>query len=113
MKRVVVAGLLVMTACGSVSSGDGTISTFNPNPDVTVSIPTEEEMQEQLERSEEFAATLIGLAEQEAVGAIEAEGLTPRVVARDGEYYAVTEDYSVSRINLVIELGVVTEATVG
>lgn len=113
MKRIAVAGLLVMVACGSGPSGDETISTFNPNPDVTVSIPTEEEMQQQLERSEEFAATLIGLVEQEAVDAIEAEGLIPRVVARDGEYYAVTEDYSVSRINLVIESGLVTEATVG
>ena len=113
MKRSIAAGVLFLAACGSGSTGDETISTFNPNPDVTASIPTEDEMQAQLERSEEFAATLIGLPEQEAVEAIEAEGLIARVVARDGEYYAVTLDYSVSRINLVIESGLVTEATVG
>ena len=118
MKRILNSGLLatatlVVTACGPGPSGDETISTFNPNPDVTVSIPSEEEMQAQLERSEAFAATLIGLAEQEAVDAIEAEGLIARVVAREGEYYAVTEDYSVSRINLVIDSGLVAEATVG
>jgi hypothetical protein len=106
-------GLTLVGACGSGPSGDETISTFNPNPDVTASIPTEEEMQAELERSEEFAATVIGLTEQEAIDAIEAEGLIARVVARDGEFYAVTEDYSVSRINLVVEAGLVTEATVG
>lgn len=118
MKRFVAAGLFAVgltfvNACGSGMSGDEAISTFNPNPDVSVSIPTEEEMQAQLERSEEFAATLIGLAEQDAIDAIEAEGLVPRVIARDGEYYTVTEDYSVSRINLVTESGLVTEAAVG
>lgn len=113
MKLLLVSGLLVVAACSSGSSGDESVSTFNPNPDISVSIPTEEEIQQQLKRSEEFAATLIGFAEQEAIDAIEAEGLIARVVARDGEYYAVTEDYSVSRINLVIVGGLVTEATVG
>lgn len=103
----------MLGACGSDSMGDELISTNNPNPDVTVSIPSEEEMQAQLEKTEEFAATVIGLGEQEAITAIEGEGLIARVVARDGEYFAVTADYSVSRINLVIELGLVVETTVG
>ena len=113
MKLFLVSGLLVVAACSSGSSGDESVSTFNPNPDISVSIPTEEEMQQQLQRTEEFASTVIGLGEQDAIDAIEAEGLIARVVARDGEYYAVTEDYSVSRINLVIVGGLVTEATVG
>ena len=113
MKHILVSGLFVVAACGSGSSGDDSVSTFEPDPDVTISIPTEEELQEQLQRTEEFALTVIGLAEQDAVDAIEAEGLIARVVAREGEYYVVTEDFVYSRINLVIESGLVTEATAG
>ena len=118
MKRVLVvvlsiAGFSMVGACGSDSMGDEVISTINPNPDVTVLIPSEEEMQAQLEKTEEFASTLIGLGEQEAITAIEGEGFIARVVARDGEYFAVTADYSISRINLVIESGSVSEVTVG
>lgn len=113
MKHILVSGLFVVAACGSGSSGDESVSTFEPDPDVTISIPTEEELQEQLRRTEEFALTVIGLAEQDAVDAIEAEGLIARVVAREGEYYVVTEDFAYSRINLVIESGLVTEATAG
>lgn len=113
MKRLLVAGLFVVAACGSGAPGDESVSTFAPDPDVSISIPSEEELQEQLRRTEEFALTVIGLAEQDAVDAIEAEGLIARVVARDGEFYAVTEDYSVMRINLIVEAGSVTEATVG
>jgi hypothetical protein len=35
------------------------------------------------------------------------------VVARDGESYPVTEDYSPTRIDVTIEDGTVTEATIG
>ncbi len=113
MKFLLAFGLLVVAACSSVTSGDESVSTINPDPDVTVSIPSEDELQEQLRRTEEFALTVIGLAEQDAIDAIEAEGLIARVVAREGEYYVVTEDFAYSRINLVIESGLVTEATAG
>jgi hypothetical protein len=53
------------------------------------------------------------MTEAEAIFAIEDAGFIARVVARDGEYFAVTEDYSVSRINLVVVDDRVTEATVG
>ena len=111
MTRAVVVALLILASCGT--DMDTSVSTNNPNPDVEVPFPTEEEMQEQFERSEAFAATLIGMSEQDAIAAIEDEGLIARVVARDGEYFMVTEDYSVSRINLVIENDRVTEASVG
>jgi hypothetical protein len=35
-------------------------------------------------------------------------GLTVRTVQRDGEFLMVTEDYSLTRVNVVVESGVVT-----
>jgi heat shock protein HslJ len=56
---------------------------------------------------------VLGMAEAEAQAAVEAAGLTFRVVSRDGTGLAVTDDYSVSRINVAIDEGTVTEATIG
>jgi hypothetical protein len=56
---------------------------------------------------------VLGMAEAEAQAALEDSGLTFRVVSRDGTGLAVTDDYSVSRINVAIVDGRVTEATIG
>lgn len=114
MKRVLAVVVVVMTlsACGS-SDADTPVATINPTPDSSVEIPTEEEMQEQVRRTEAFAATVIDLSTDEAIERIEAEGFIARVVAEDGEYFAVTEDYVTTRVNLVIVDGIVTEATAG
>ena len=111
MRTLLVVALITLAGCAT--DMDESVSTVNPDPDSTVSIPTEQEMQEQLERTEAFAPTVIGMSESEAIAAIEAEGYVARVVARDGEYFMVTEDYSVTRINLVVVDDTVTEATVG
>jgi hypothetical protein len=50
---------------------------------------------------------------QEAQAAVEAEGLTYRVLSEDGQENAVTADYRSDRINVEIEDGTVTAATVG
>lgn len=113
MKSFLALGLVVVAACSSATSSDESVSTVNPNPDVIVSIPSEEELQEQLSRTENFALTVIGMEEQRAIEAIEAEGMIARVIARDGEYFIVTEDFVYSRINLVVESGFVIEATAG
>jgi hypothetical protein len=112
MKRVLVALSLVLAACGS-SGADTSVSTVNPSPDASFEVPTEEEMQEQVARTEAFAATTVGMTEGDALEAIEEAGLIARVVAEDGEYFAVTEDYVTTRVNLVLVGGVVTEATAG
>ena len=111
MKPLAIALLLAVAGCGV--NGDESVSTNNPDPNASISIPTDEEMQEQRERTEAFAATVIGMTEVDAIAAIEAEGYVARVVARDGEYFMVTEDYSVTRINLVVVDDRVTEASVG
>jgi heat shock protein HslJ len=56
---------------------------------------------------------VIGMTEAAAQAAVEGAGLTFRVVSRDGESLAVTDDYSVSRMNVAIVDDEVTEATIG
>ncbi len=60
-----------------------------------------------------MATEVLGRTEAEAQAAVEGAGLTFRVVSRDGEGLAVTDDYSVSRINVAIVDDEVTEATIG
>jgi hypothetical protein len=55
----------------------------------------------------------IGLEEADAVVFLEEQGLVARVVARDGEAFAVTDDYRTDRVNLEIADGIVTQAGVG
>ncbi|MEN9803678.1 MAG: hypothetical protein RIS41_525, partial [Actinomycetota bacterium] len=61
----------------------------------------------------EEAETLVGLTEAEAVEAGEAQGWVVRVVARDGEEFPITMDYSTERVNLTVVDDVVTEVYVG
>ena len=56
---------------------------------------------------------LIGLTEAAAVDEAESGGWVVRVVARDGENYLVTQDYSLSRVNLTVVGGIVTSVSVG
>ena len=53
------------------------------------------------------------MGESDAQVAAGERGLTVRVVARDGEYFAVTKDYRTDRVNFVINDGVVVKATIG
>ena len=56
---------------------------------------------------------LVGMTEEDATTAITLAQWTARVVARDGEQFAVTMDYRTDRVNLEIVDGVVTAATIG
>lgn len=60
-----------------------------------------------------FADTLVGLPEDDATEAATRAGYTVRVVSRDGEGFAITMDYSPTRIDLDVDEGVVTAARVG
>jgi len=55
----------------------------------------------------------VGFDEQAAQACVEDAGLVWRVIARDGEYFMVTEDYSPQRVKAVIEKSVVLEISVG
>ena len=61
----------------------------------------------------EDADRLVGLSEADAVAEAEAQGWDVRVVARDGEDFPITMDYSTGRVNLTVEDDVVTKVYVG
>jgi hypothetical protein len=75
--------------------------------DVRRSLP--ESARRALERTEQFAESLIGQYEQDAVAASEAQGFAVRIARRDGENFLLRADMQFSRVNLVIENGIVTE----
>jgi hypothetical protein len=60
--------------------------------------------------ADEAAESVIGMSEAEATDRLEAMGYEVRVVARDGESFAVTDDYRTDRVNLEIKDGVVVGA---
>jgi len=57
------------------------------------------------------ACQVAGMFENDAIALIEEAGITHRIASRDTEGYALTEDYSDSRINLDIVMGIVVGAT--
>ncbi len=59
------------------------------------------------------AATLVGVTEDAALELAAERGWTVRIVARDGEFFAVTDDYSPTRVNLTIVDGAVAEVSIG
>jgi hypothetical protein len=100
--------VLALTACSDQSRDDAVTSTNNPSPSGSYSeFPSEPSA-----TVVALAAEVIGMTEELAIQTIEgisSEQLTARVVRRDGESYAITEDYSLSRINLEIDNGIVTK----
>jgi hypothetical protein len=104
--------MLALAACSNQSPDAAVTSTNNPSPSATYSdFPTEPSA-----TAVAVAAEVIGMPEEQAIQTIEgisSEQLTARVVRRDGESYAITEDYSLSRINLEIDNGIVTKTYIG
>jgi hypothetical protein len=58
-----------------------------------------------------LACQIVGMTKAEAIAAIEGAGLSYRIAIEDGEGFALTEDYTDSRINLEIVYGLVVGAT--
>lgn len=65
------------------------------------------------EISSDEANTLLGMSEEEATAAAQANGWVVRIAARDGEQFALTMDYNYTRVNLTVDNGVVTDVFVG
>ena len=104
--------MLALTACSNQSPDDAITSTNNPSPSASYSeFPTEPSA-----TALAVAAEVIGMTEEQAIQTIEgisSEQLTARVVRRDDSNYAITEDFSFSRINLEIDNGIVTKTYIG
>jgi hypothetical protein len=89
---------------GGEGSGGPTAPGEEPRPEPQPGEPGE---------AETLAHDVIGRSEADAVAAIEEAGHVARIVSRDGEDFAVTDDHRTDRINLRIGAGVVTHADVG
>ena len=58
-----------------------------------------------------IACQIVGMTKAEAIAFVEAAELSYRLASEDGESFALTEDYTDSRINLEIVYGWVVGAT--
>ena len=58
-----------------------------------------------------IACQIVGMTKAEAIAFVEAADLSYRIAIEDGESFALTEDYTDSRINLEIVYGLVVGAT--
>ena len=108
----VLTATLALTAC----------SPQNSNPEVTSSyLPAPTESGSDMEfapsdTAQAVADEVIGMSEAEAIetiAGISSEALTSRIVRRDDENFIVTMDYRLDRINLEIDNGIVTQASIG
>ena len=108
----VLTASLALTAC----------SPQNSNPEVTSSyLPAPTESGSDMEfapsdTAQAVADEVIGMSEAEAIetiAGISSEALTSRIVRRDEESFMITMDYRVDRINLQIDNGIVTQASIG
>ena len=57
------------------------------------------------------ACQVVGMTKLAAIEYIEERNITVRIAMEDGEYFALTEDYTDSRINLEIIQGLIVGAT--
>jgi hypothetical protein len=103
--------LLALAGCG------GDVEPSNPDPTVTTSAgtppPASGTGPGDAAGAAAVAASVVGLGEAAAVSRIEQAGYTWRILARDGEDFPVTMDYSETRIGLQIVAGKVVGASVG
>jgi heat shock protein HslJ len=65
------------------------------------------------DETQAVALEIVGMRQARAKVVVEDAGLTFRVVSRDGTALAITEDYSVTRINASVVDGRVTETWIG
>lgn len=99
-----VAGLITGANNASVSSVLDT-----PNELCFIDLSTDQ-FSEQHAETKLVGCQVIGMSKVAAISYIENADLTARIAAEDGEKLALTEDYSDSRINLKILVGLVVSA---
>lgn len=100
-----VAAGLVLSGCTSYAQPSA-----SPSPSAS-DLPAQ--LDEVAAETLKFAETLMGMAEDYAVGKIKEAGYEHRVVWRDGVSMPVTMDYRPTRINLYIKEGIVDRVEVG
>lgn len=113
VRKVSVVLFLVATLSSCSSSDDS----FTITPSVNKEFPSgtvEDVIDAELVQSQEIASKVVGLPISEATNYVESfDGRSVRIVREDSESYAVTMDYSVTRINIEVDKGIVSKAFVG
>ena len=118
-KQTAVVGIIgLLAASGAFVVGmitgasNAEVSLVRDTPNELCFIDTSEQL-----FTEKHAATkligcqVVGMTKQAALDYIQSNDLTVRIASEDGEYFALTEDMSDSRINLDILLGLVVGAS--
>lgn len=104
--------LLTLTACSNSNPDSGVTSSAMPTPQGTNS-----DMQfEPSPTATAVSQEVIGMTEEQAIQTIEgvsSEELSYRVTRRDDEFYPMTMDYRIDRINLEIDNELVTKTSIG
>ena len=85
----------------------------NPTPEAGATSDFESEMNAQVQRTRNFADTLIGMNIDEVETLAASKGFITRIVERDGESFIVTMDYRTNRVNLTVEKDIVTKVFIG
>jgi hypothetical protein len=73
--------------------------------------PSPDKFTEKHVQTKVIACQVMGMTKDAAISFIESEGLSWRIAFEDGESFALTEDYTDSRINLDLVLGLVVGAS--
>lgn len=102
---------LFLAACSPSLVQPDPIRSTGPTSSVPAPSPTTSKLPAQF--TEETVVLLEGKKEDDVVQVLESNNVTYRVVAKDGQMFPTTMDYQENRVNLVIDGGVVTKATLG
>lgn len=112
-----VAGLLLASSTFVVgmivgASNTGTaIELSKPNPNCFAPSDLNSYVSEAHVESVVIACQVTGMTEPEAIAYIESKGRSWRLASRDGEGFALTEDFTEARVNLEIYYHIVVAAT--
>lgn len=94
-------------------SSESDVVDQTPTPEPSAPTGFESEMNNQVQLTQEFAATLLGMNVVEAEALAKSQGFMSRIVERDGESFMITMDYRTNRVNLIVENDIITKAHVG
>lgn len=112
---VLVAIAIAITAVTSFFAG-GLYSDQSPQPRSTPNAlcfkdSNPEQFSPQHVETKLIACQVVGMTKPEAIQFVESKNIVVRIAMEDDEYFALTEDYTDSRINLEIIHGLIVGAT--
>lgn len=115
---VLTVAAVALVGCSATPEPAAPSGTPVASPSVEASAPPEGSLfnpTDDAQSAADLAADLVvdGATEKEAITDIEKAGFTYRVVARDGEAFPVTADYSPERINIEVRDGYVVSSFTG